>query len=231
MLPTQPTRYGSWADMASPIRQGDEGWPVFAVQSVVGVPRDGDFGQATHTAVAKWQDAHGLLADGIVGPLTQAAMLKVEAAKVNREFPDLPHGLLDGFAVYEGANLLAATNWNAPGGVDCGPVQKRVTGPPYRDNELRLAFHTTRAFKFAAMIFHNRVHDYTRRRPSLGEERIIDMAVLAHNAPFLAEQVIRNGKLTTPDALALWTTKPGGGHYTHAEWAIEYPRRILSIAN
>lgn len=45
------------------------------VQGVVGVTADGSFGSKTKEAVKKWQKAHGLSADGQVGPKTIAKMV------------------------------------------------------------------------------------------------------------------------------------------------------------
>ena len=44
------------------------------VQQIVHVHRDSIFGPLTRDAVIDWQQAHGLKPDGIVGPLTHAAM-------------------------------------------------------------------------------------------------------------------------------------------------------------
>lgn len=45
-------------------------------------PIDGKFGKKTEQAVKKFQKAHGLAADGIVGPLTWAELSKVEIGEV-----------------------------------------------------------------------------------------------------------------------------------------------------
>lgn len=45
-----------------------------AVQRIVGVKPDGLWGPQTKGAVMRWQAAHGLEADGIVGPKTTVAM-------------------------------------------------------------------------------------------------------------------------------------------------------------
>ena len=46
------------------------------IQRCVGVSADGRYGTATVDAVKRWQKAHNLTADGIVGPRTWAAMAK-----------------------------------------------------------------------------------------------------------------------------------------------------------
>lgn len=56
------------------LRRGSKGDDVRAVQAIVGVKQDGDFGPATDTAVRAWQSAHGLNPDGAVGPKTYTAM-------------------------------------------------------------------------------------------------------------------------------------------------------------
>lgn len=54
-----------------PMLHGED---VRLVQLKVGVKADGWFGPATASAVKAWQKAHGLTADGIVGPLTRSRM-------------------------------------------------------------------------------------------------------------------------------------------------------------
>jgi hypothetical protein len=57
------------------LRRGARGAAVATVQSLLGrhgipVAVDGDFGPLTDAAVRRFQASHGLVADGIVGPLT-----------------------------------------------------------------------------------------------------------------------------------------------------------------
>jgi len=61
------------------IRQGARGEPVKAWQAIIGVPTDGVFGSGTKDATIKFQKAHGLKADGIVGTATWAAALGNQA--------------------------------------------------------------------------------------------------------------------------------------------------------
>lgn len=56
------------------IKRGSKGKAVKIWQIILGnVNVDGDFGPATEAATRKWQAAHKLAADGIVGPLTWKA--------------------------------------------------------------------------------------------------------------------------------------------------------------
>lgn len=57
-----------------PVRYGMHGASVKTVQKHVHVPIDGIFGRQTLLGVEKFQRAHGLVQDGIVGPKTAAAM-------------------------------------------------------------------------------------------------------------------------------------------------------------
>jgi peptidoglycan hydrolase-like protein with peptidoglycan-binding domain len=54
------------------ITVGASGEAVKGIQRIVGATPDGSFGPATMAAVAKWQAAHGLAADGVWGPASAA---------------------------------------------------------------------------------------------------------------------------------------------------------------
>jgi GH25 family lysozyme M1 (1,4-beta-N-acetylmuramidase) len=56
------------------LRRGAKGERVRWIQRVLGIAADGDFGPATMQAVVKFQSAHQLIADGIVGPRTFARL-------------------------------------------------------------------------------------------------------------------------------------------------------------
>lgn len=58
----------------TPLRLGSKGDAVKLVQAVVGATPDGDFGSATDRLVKAWQTKNGLLADGVVGPVTWKKM-------------------------------------------------------------------------------------------------------------------------------------------------------------
>jgi len=62
---------GSRAYPGKMLRRGEPAGPdVLYLQNKLGVNPPGPFGPMTHTAVVAFQKKHGLLADGIVGPLT-----------------------------------------------------------------------------------------------------------------------------------------------------------------
>ncbi|MBO3100389.1 peptidoglycan-binding domain-containing protein [Cellulomonas fengjieae] len=63
------------AQIARGISRGASGPSVAIVQRIVGADADGRFGPRTQAAVRAWQKAHGLVADGIVGRLTWAAIV------------------------------------------------------------------------------------------------------------------------------------------------------------
>jgi len=149
----------------------------------------------------------------------------------------------------EGAGLLAPTNpYTPPGGrkgTDCGPGQIRiyqkadgtypVTSPTTGVYGLCDAFNPKEALTITARMFTGRIASYKRMNPSLPQRRIIEAAVLAHNWPAGAEQIIKYGDVLNPNALAEWTIIPvaersrygGRTHYTRGEWSREYPNRVL----
>lgn len=55
---------------------GATGSDVQEIQSLLGISIDGKFGAQTLQAVKTFQDSHNLVADGIVGPMTLAALRK-----------------------------------------------------------------------------------------------------------------------------------------------------------
>lgn len=56
------------------IRKGDRGEDVRTLQRALGITDDGIFGEQTEKVLKEWQFAHGLVADGVAGPKTWAAL-------------------------------------------------------------------------------------------------------------------------------------------------------------
>jgi peptidoglycan hydrolase-like protein with peptidoglycan-binding domain len=63
--------------LARGIARGASGPSVSLIQGLVGATVDGRFGPQTAAAVRAFQRGHGLVADGVVGPLTWAALVDV----------------------------------------------------------------------------------------------------------------------------------------------------------
>ena len=57
------------------LSRGSSGQTVRIWQVIVGIDTDGDFGPKTENATIRWQLAHGLTADGVVGAASWAAAL------------------------------------------------------------------------------------------------------------------------------------------------------------
>ncbi|MGH6755434.1 MAG: N-acetylmuramidase domain-containing protein [Bradyrhizobium sp.] len=64
-----------------PMRKGDRGVDVTALQSALGIRADGDFGPETDAAVRLFQVDRGLSVDGVAGALTIAALGGLGTAK------------------------------------------------------------------------------------------------------------------------------------------------------
>jgi len=71
---TEPTPILVFAYPGTPVRLGSQGDAVKLVQAVVKTTVDGKFGSVTEGKVKQWQSANGLLADGVVGPVTWKKM-------------------------------------------------------------------------------------------------------------------------------------------------------------
>ena len=61
-------------DLRMMIRKGSRGEEVKQLQRLLGITADGIFGNGTEAAVIAFQREHGLVPDGIVGPLTWVAL-------------------------------------------------------------------------------------------------------------------------------------------------------------
>lgn len=216
-LPSAPPKYTSWAQLVSPIVEGETGWRPYALQRALTslgfyAIADGDFGPDTALAVRAYQKTNGLVVDIIVGAKTQGRMLAQLGTRTHARLPGVPDGLMRGFAAGEGANVLAATNWTIAGGVDCGSMQFRIFGPPYDMALLRRRFDASLSMldagegflERAAVAFNGSWVRLQSHRTELSKR----IAVLAHNWPAGAEAYARTGSCSRPSELATWVA-PG----------------------
>jgi peptidoglycan hydrolase-like protein with peptidoglycan-binding domain len=81
-LSPTPEEQGEMIPFPGVLRKGSRSSAVKFVQTCVGATGDGIFGRGTRAKVIKWQRAHGLAADGIVGPATWAAMKMKRTKKI-----------------------------------------------------------------------------------------------------------------------------------------------------
>lgn len=206
-LPSAPPR-----TLIYSVEQGDNGWPVFAVQSALNslgasLTLDGDFGPATDQAVRSFQAKYSLYVDGKFGPASSKKAVTLLDAKTHTKLPEVPQGLIKGFAEGEGGNVLAAVNWSIPGGVDCGIMQYRVY-EPYTFTALSDAFNPLASMVKAGNEFLYRANTFYYmagvKNRNDREEFSKRLAILAHNWPAGASDIAQDGQLYNPNGLASW---------------------------
>jgi hypothetical protein len=225
MLPDTPPK-----SSYSTIKQNQNGWHVYALQAGLlaleyTVTTDGYFGPKTYAVVREFQNRNLLDTDGIAGPATQGRIIVMLDDVIHRSISALPAGLLRGFAEGEGGNLLAAVNWSVAGGVDCGVVQNRVTGPPYSMSKLTAAFSPYQALLGAAKTWNERQANFYNKpgvvNRSDRREYAGRLAVLAHNWPYGADRLANGYALSTRTADWVPASLPSWAR-TYAGWAQYY---------
>lgn len=208
---------GRWAIPKATVRTlrtGDAGVTVWSLQKALNtfntdVALDGQFGPATEASVRTFQGAAGLTADGIAGPLTQAALAKRLLDAVDT---GLPPRLLEGFALMEGGNLLGAVNWSVAGGVDVGVLQRRVYEADYGDDAvIERAFNVAYQARLLSgrlielrSIFQPRAGTQDGHAGMPAREKAWRLAALAHNWPSGADILSR----TPVRSLSSYWTRP-----------------------
>lgn len=206
MLPSTPP---SRSEAVATLREGSHGWPVYALQSALNdaagatLTTDGVFGGRTTTALVAAQRSSELPADGVCGPRTWRALADRVCRRVDRDIGGVPDGLARRFARGEGGDYGSAVNWSVAGGVDCGLFQLRCYGPPYVNAALVVAFAPVRAGLCAMRVLADRAARFAH--PHVGcPFAPLELAVLAHNFPWAADQYYRYGHLPEPSKPAPW---------------------------
>jgi len=246
-LPDVPPHYAKFSDIYRPIKKGEgPSWRVYALQKGL-IARghilvaNGVFNDTTLGGVKLFQKNNGLVVDGIVGPFTQHKLLwkvsrKLEQVKVSNGLT--APGIIYGICMRETSGLLAPVNEYDPSeddqGADLGPLQWRVAGPPYSMQMMLFAFDPLKVMDAGMnnpdMGLLPRIAALRKRQPDMSGLLILRVAIVAHNAPFLYGQYLRNGKLAAPEAIAEWTDNGSGGHFTHQEHVLDYSSDVLTFA-
>jgi peptidoglycan hydrolase-like protein with peptidoglycan-binding domain len=182
---------------------------------------DGDFGSKTEKAVRQFQQSTGLSADGVAGAFTQNELAGY-VWRAPQQSSSTPRGLIRGIVESESAYMVGAVNWNSPGGVDCGWVQRRVYEGSYSEEAFRHAFDGGVQFDLLAKRLRSDKERFASR--GNGDERSWKLAALSHNWPWGADKLSRGEQLSTEPAD--WVkTASGGKVSTPAQWAIFYQER------
>ena len=114
---------------ASAFRVGDQGSDVAEIQGQLAsmgydVVADGDFGPATAEAVKSFQAAHGMTADGLVGPSTYSALLGKTMPEVSRGSNYISRRVVQTSLEYIGT--LYVFGGTSPSGFDCSGYVRYV---------------------------------------------------------------------------------------------------------
>jgi peptidoglycan hydrolase-like protein with peptidoglycan-binding domain len=219
-------------------KKNSRGIVVWAIQAALNdvsqlsdITQDGWYGNRTEARVASYQQAKGLVSDGIFGPASSQKMAQSLEVTVDVSLPDR---LIEGFVDGESAGHIGAVNWSVAGGVDCSYLQRRVLDGS-DDATIQRAFDGRYQFELLARALRDRVALYLPRIGVQGstplgfiptkQERAWRLAALAHNWPYAADRMSRGYALS--DRTAPWvpagvTFKDGMPVVTYMDWAQFY---------
>lgn len=114
---------------ANAFRMGDQGNEVAEIQGQLSslgydVAADGDFGPATAEAVKEFQASQGMVADGLVGPATYAALLGKDMPEISRGSNYISRRVVQTSMQYLGVPYVFGGT--TPGGFDCSGYVRYV---------------------------------------------------------------------------------------------------------
>jgi hypothetical protein len=199
------------------IRKDDTGIRPWALQrGLNGVGwdllEDAVFGDETEFAVKAWQGNHDLVADGLFGAVSSAALAK----QFDNMQTGLPVGLVRGQMETESGNWIAAVNWSVPGGVDCGYTQRRVYASDFENQDvLRRAFDSSYQIGLLATRLKERKAVYRVRAAVQTDEFAWRLASLYHNYPTAADTI---SKVGYGGLSSYWTTPQTWVQNIGAKW-------------
>lgn len=181
---------------------------------------DGNFGPRTKEATKSYQTKNGITIDGIAGPVTQR-YLAFELLRSPQKKYATPPGLIRGLAENESGWAVGAVNWDIPGGVDCGWVQRRIYEGNYTNQAFKDAFNGVVQFEKVAKELRE-LKDKFYASPHIDtHRRAWELAILSHNWPAAASKLASGGSLSDTDAE--WVINLGvSGVRTPKQWADFY---------
>lgn len=229
-------------------KKGMTGWDVWALQVALNshqktfpIEEDGIFGKQTHECVLREQRNHHQDDDGVIGPLTQAAICKTEAtlAEVNES---LPRGLLYGLSLGESGWQFAAVsgpNWN--NSYDAGAIQENLVSSQLgKINYWRQGFDLRWGFADTGHKLRLKFNEYSGRPGIKTAKDGWWTALTYHNWPAAAEKMAAGlfdswqyyavggdglGHYYGVDDPAFWVKEASGGRLSTArEWRDDYIR-------
>jgi hypothetical protein len=212
--PPRSTKYG--------FKLGDTHLGVWALQRFINktfdvqLVEDGTFGWETELEVKHYQRAKAVTVDGIVGPQTQAQIVRSVIVRVPHG-TTLPKGLLEGIIQAESGRLIAAVNSQVSGGVDLGLTQRRVYGPPFNTALVKSAMDPYTSVTQSVEELYQRYLTFAGR-VGVGTTAW-RIAALAHNWPWAADQLSRGRALSTTQRAA-WV--PAGTKFDDGAPVVSY---------
>lgn len=170
-----------------PLRRGDKGWDVYALQTGLGgLVFDGVFGPATEDAVRRFQAEKKLTVDGVAGIVTQRAVALRTLWPAQAQF-ETPPGLLRGQIEKEsGFQLGNHSARRSDGTWDIGVAQRNTA---YTD--FAHGFASAESIKILARQLRENYTKYKGYRKITNERRLWELAAGSWNAPSWTDRLAR----------------------------------------
>ena len=186
----------SGAYVYRPLKKGDKGWDVWALQSALKLTRDGDFGPLTHAAVEDYQERHELVVDGIAGIVTQRSVCLAHvwiAQAKNLTPPGLMRGQIESESAFILGNHSAKRD---NGSWDVGPCQRNT-----QYVTLEAGFDVPGSIAYLGLHL-RRKHDEYKGYGRVHERRQWELAAGSWNAPAWADRLAKG--LTISESQSTW---------------------------
>jgi hypothetical protein len=187
----------SHAYVYRPLKKGNKGWDVLALQTALNVGRDGDFGAITDAAVRGYQDRTGLTVDGIAGVVTQRSLCLHHiwpAQEKNQTPPGLMRGQVEkesGFILGNHSAMRDNKTW------DVGPCQRNT-----QYVSIEAGFDVPGSVAFLGLHLRRKHDEYRGYGKVNDERRLWELAAGSWNAPAWADRLAKG--LTLSESQTTW---------------------------